>query len=73
MSYTDIYVCGEYVKRVQDSENYVVISNVEHYQDRNSIGVETTIYENSIDIYFDTLTINSTLTLNGELLVNSST
>jgi uncharacterized protein YkvS len=64
MSYIDLYVCAEYITRIQDGENYVVISNVEYYQNRNSIDVETTIYENSRDIYFDELTINSTLTLN---------
>lgn len=73
MSYTDVYVCGEYITRIQDTEKYVIISNVEHYQNQNSIDSETTIFENSKTIYFDTLTINSTLILNGELVLQSST
>ena len=68
-----MYACGEYVKRVQDTEKYAIISNLEYYQDQNSIDVETTIYENSRDTFFDTLTINSTLTLNGELVIHQST
>lgn len=73
MSYTDIYVCGEYVTRVQDTEKYVIISNVEHYQNQNSIDSATTIFENSKTIFFDTLTINNTLNISGELIIQSTT
>ena len=69
-NYKDIYVCGEFVKRMPNGQKYIVVSDLDYYANMHSIDENYVIYENSKDTYFDYLEINSEVTVNGELLVN---
>ena len=69
-NYKDIYVVGEFVKRMQDNQSYVIISDTDYYANMHSIDENYVIYDKAKDIYFDYLQINSEVTINGELLIN---
>jgi hypothetical protein len=68
--YKDIYVCGEFVKRLPDNQKYIVVSNLAYYDNIRSIDENYVIYEKVKDTYFEYLEINSDVTISGELLIN---
>ena len=68
--YKDIYVCGNFIKRMQSDQSYIIVSDKDYYSDIKSIDQNKVIYENTKEVYFDSLEINSNVAVNGELLIH---
>ena len=55
---------------MQSDQSYIIVSDKDYYSDIKSIDQNKVIYENTKEVYFDSLEINSNVAVNGELLIH---
>ena len=68
--YKDIYVCGNFIKRIANNQSYVLVADADFFSNVTAIDQNYVIYENTRDVYFDSVEINYDITINGELVIN---
>ena len=55
---------------MQSGQSYILVVDRDYFSDVTSIDQNYVIFENTKDSFFDTLSVNSTVTINGQLTVN---